>query len=327
MRRDIGSPRDNPRQETKGRPMKIEIGESLMRSWLRHIQGCQFAELNWKPSSSWPVCGDVQPLMNAARDHFKNELGVEIFGNQTAYQVLKQGEIDVLGIRLKPNGEVIKVYSVDMAFHEGGLNYGGVAETLNRVLKKLIRSTMVIRSVFGSLPQQAVFASPVVGRPYVSALTNAMQVLEEFLSAHQIACEASLVVNDSFRQEVLDPIIAVATDVADTSELFLRSYQLLRIFEPAAPRTVSRLDADSAEVLRFEFDPSPPDAFKARLLETKMARMTIHYQDEHTEDRIWNAAIFKESSNLLRNLRSRPGFRNGEWQRRKISYVSLNILA
>jgi hypothetical protein len=307
--------------------MKIEVGESLMRSWLRHIQGCQFAELNWKPSSSWPVCGDVQPLMNAARDHFKNALGIEIFGKQTAYQVLKQGEIDVLGIRLKPVGEVVKVYSVDMAFHEGGLNYGGVAETLNRVLKKLIRSTMVIRSVFGSLPQQVVFASPVVGRPYVSALTNAMQALEGFLSAHEIACEALLVVNDSFRQEVLDPIIAVATDVADTSELFLRSYQLLRIFEPAAaPRTTSRPDADNTEVLRFEFDPSPHDMFRARLLETKMARMTIHYKDGHTEDRIWNAANFKEDSNLLGNLRSRPEFRKGEWQRRKISWVSLKII-
>ena len=102
--------------------MKIEVGESLMRSWLRHIEGCQFAELNWKPSSSWPVCGDAQPLMNAARDHFNKALGVEIFGNQSAYQVLRQGEIDVLGIRLKPNGEVVKVYSVDMAFHEAGLN-------------------------------------------------------------------------------------------------------------------------------------------------------------------------------------------------------------
>jgi hypothetical protein len=65
--------------------------------------------------------------MDSARDHFKSALGVEIFGTQTAYQLLKQGEIDVLGIRLKPNGEIVKIYSVDMAFHEGGLNYGGVA--------------------------------------------------------------------------------------------------------------------------------------------------------------------------------------------------------
>jgi hypothetical protein len=303
-----------------------------MRSWLRHVQGCQFAELNWKPSSSWPVSGDMQPLMDAARDHFKSALEADIFGAQTAYQFLKQGEIDVLGIRVKPNGEIIRVYSVDMAFHESGLNYGGVAETRDRVLKKLIRSSMIIRSVFGSLPQQAVFASPKVGPPYVSALSNAMQALQEFLSAQQIACEALLVVNDAFREVVLNPIIAVATDVADTSELFLRSYQLLRLFEPAADRTAAsratgRSDADDGEVLRFEFDPSPPDAFKARLLDTKMARMTIHYQDGRTEDKIWYAENFTESANLLSNLRSRPQFRKGEWRRRGISWVSLKIIS
>jgi hypothetical protein len=183
---------------------------------------------------------------------------------------------------------------------------------------------MITWSVFGSLPQQVVFASPVVGRPYVSALSSAMQALEGFLSSHQIACEALLVVNDSFREVVLDLIIALATDVADTSELFLRSNQLLRIFEPVVDSSVSRRalrgeprDADGAEVLRFELDPSPPDAFKAKLLEKKMARMTIHYQNGHNEERIWNPPNFKESFNLLGNLRSRPGFRNGEWQRRK----------
>ena len=302
-----------------------------MRSWLRHIQGCQLAELNWKPSSSWPVCHDAQSLMDAARNHFKNSLTTEIFGTQTAYQLLKQGEIDVLGIRMTPNGEVVKVCSVDMAFHEGGLNYGGVAETRDRVLKKLIRSMMIIRSVFGSRPQQVVFASPVVGRSYVSALCNAMEELDGFLSAHQIDCEASLLANDSFREVVLNPIIAVATDVADTSELFLRSYQLLSIFEPKPDRTIasriaSRSETHGREVLSFDFDPSPAAAFKARLLDTKMAKMTIHYQDGRAEDRIWNAANLKATSNLLGNLRSRQEFREREWQRRGISRVSLKII-
>jgi len=146
-----------------------------------------------------------------------------------------------------------------------------------------------------------------------------MQALQGFFSAQRIACEAFLVVNDAFREIVLDTIIAVATDVADTAELFLRSYQLLSIFEPAANRTAGsratgRSDADDGEVLRFEFDPSPADAFKAQLLDTKMARMTIHYQDGRTENRIWTAENFKESANLLGNLRSRQQFRKGEWQ-------------
>lgn len=35
--------------------MKIEIGESLMISWLRHIKECQIAQTNWKPSPKWEI--------------------------------------------------------------------------------------------------------------------------------------------------------------------------------------------------------------------------------------------------------------------------------
>ena len=31
--------------------MKIEIGKSLIFSWLRHVRGCPIAQGNWKPSS------------------------------------------------------------------------------------------------------------------------------------------------------------------------------------------------------------------------------------------------------------------------------------
>ena len=36
--------------------MKIEIGESLLYSWLRHAKGCQLVQMNWKTSSnSWEM--------------------------------------------------------------------------------------------------------------------------------------------------------------------------------------------------------------------------------------------------------------------------------
>jgi hypothetical protein len=35
--------------------MKIEIGESLLLSWLRHIKECQLVQTNWKPSSKWEL--------------------------------------------------------------------------------------------------------------------------------------------------------------------------------------------------------------------------------------------------------------------------------
>ena len=35
--------------------MKIEMGESLFYSWLRHIKGCQVVQTNWKASPQWPL--------------------------------------------------------------------------------------------------------------------------------------------------------------------------------------------------------------------------------------------------------------------------------
>lgn len=308
--------------------MKIEVGENLIRSWLRHIEGCQFAELNWKASSSWEARGDVTDLLEAARTHFANVTGADIFGGQTGSQLLRQAEVDVLGLRVGKNGAVDRIYSVDMAFHERGLNYGGVRESVSRVLKKLLRSMLMVHFVFGPLPLQVVFASPRVGRSYFVPLEEGMQSLDRFLATQNITCETSLLVNETFRGVVLDPVLAIATDVADTSELFLRSYQLMQLFRPRkslASTIDEKLPATPADTLKFRFDPGPADRFKTELLRTKAAEMTIHYQDGRSVRKIWNAPNFQESSSLLGNLRSRPEFRQGAWQRSGIASVDLRI--
>ena len=41
---------------TGGRtPMKIEMGESLFYSWLRHVKECQIVQTNWTTSAKWPL--------------------------------------------------------------------------------------------------------------------------------------------------------------------------------------------------------------------------------------------------------------------------------
>ncbi|GAA0761868.1 hypothetical protein GCM10008907_30320 [Clostridium sartagoforme] len=37
----------------KGEIMKIEMGESLILSWLKHIKNCQLIQLNWTVSPEW----------------------------------------------------------------------------------------------------------------------------------------------------------------------------------------------------------------------------------------------------------------------------------
>jgi hypothetical protein len=35
--------------------MKLEIGESVILSWLRHVRGCVAVQMHWKPSPTWPL--------------------------------------------------------------------------------------------------------------------------------------------------------------------------------------------------------------------------------------------------------------------------------
>ena len=58
--------------------MKIEIGESLIASWLKHIEKCQVVQLNWKPSTSfWQIdnYNEIEKVINYAIDYFEKEYG------------------------------------------------------------------------------------------------------------------------------------------------------------------------------------------------------------------------------------------------------------
>ena len=73
----------------------------------------------------------------------------------------------------------------------------------------------------------------------------------------------------------------------------------------------------------------PPDSgvFLEALLRTREAWIEEVYQDGRREVRRWNAARMTASSNVIRNIRSRPEFRQGEWQRRGITSVRVSIEA
>ncbi len=78
-------------------------------------------------------------------------------------------------------------------------------------------------------------------------------------------------------------------------------------------------------ILPIGLNPNTEEEFKRRLLLTKTAYIIIYYKNGTTEQKIWNANRFRESSGVLGNLRSRPQFRNGEWQKLGIEKVLVSI--
>lgn len=203
--------------------MKIEIAESLIRSWLRHVKHCEFAELNWKPSQAWQI-GDnqlVQQVFNAAF-----EVWPEAFGSNTANQLLKQAEVDVFGLSCSND----ELFLVDVAFHSAGLNYGSRDATAKRVYKKLVRSALLALRYFHGKRATIYFISPFTTPATVGDLAQVLEKLDAIPQFDEHISFKMITEREHFQQHVITPLISLDNTVADTSELFLRSWQLISPF-------------------------------------------------------------------------------------------------
>ena len=140
--------------------MKIEMGESLFYSWLRHVKECQIVQSNWKPSPSWELHNEekLQNLKDIVDVHFRDSYDCAIFKTNKLSQLLQQAELDTLGVCESRDGS--KIYAIDVAFHEAGLSYGDRKATVMRVAMKLIRAAMCLSGYFDVNEGELIFASP-----------------------------------------------------------------------------------------------------------------------------------------------------------------------
>ena len=85
--------------------------------------------------------------------------------------------------------------------------------------------------------------------------------------------------------------------------------------------TVSEIDS----ILPIELIPNDNQEFLTALLNTKTATITTFYKNGTKESKNWNAERMTANSNVIGNLRSRPEFRNGNWQNANIVKVVVEV--
>ena len=215
--------------------MKIEMGESLFYSWLRHVKECQIVQTNWKPSPTWQLynADALGHFMQISSEHFANKHGVDVYKKNSLSQLLQQAEIDAIGIALSDNGTYI--YAIDVAYHESGLNYGSKVETVERVIKKFLRTAMCIQGYFNTTHGEIVFGSPKIHSAILDDLNPCVMDLNSLFRENGLDFSARVIANEDFNDHVLRPILIASEGITDTSELFLRSYQLVNMFETKRP--------------------------------------------------------------------------------------------
>jgi 5-methylcytosine-specific restriction endonuclease McrA len=83
---------------------------------------------------------------------------------------------------------------------------------------------------------------------------------------------------------------------------------------------------NGSKVLPIILNPSEQEIFKKELLEKRKAQIEIIYSDGQKAMSLWDATNINEKSNVIGNLRSRPDFRQGNWQKKGIDKVLVSIL-
>lgn len=201
--------------------MKIEMGESLCYSYLRHVKRCWLVQTNWKDSSHW-TREKTNDELEERFQRMRNRFGEETFNKtKTAEQFLKQSEVDLVGIDQRGN-----IHAMEIAFHESGLDYGSYEETNNRVLKKMLRTLLTLQAYHSDeVGLYIYFAAPKVNPKLHERLVSTFRRLRE----EYPKVKWGLLTNDQFAKKIVEATLTMADSEADTTELFARSAKLLKL--------------------------------------------------------------------------------------------------
>ena len=227
--------------------MKIEIGESLIYSFLRHEKNCLITQTNWKASGAWPKESQIEEevhdlFLRIGRHPTFSDLFKRDFS-----QTIKQGEIDVLGIDKSGH-----VYAYDVAFHENGLQYGDKIETRNRIIKKLLRGYLTLQLYFPEHFYSIAFCSPKVGPSTELHIQEYFDILNK--DFHDPSVTFEYFSNQRFTNEILEHTLLKSEKEADSSELFSRSIKLFNLLSRAKTVNLSPVEVEPTQAVMQQDD-------------------------------------------------------------------------
>jgi hypothetical protein len=205
--------------------MKIEIGENLAYTYLKHFEGCRIVQTNWKTSGRWTLTEFEKEQAITLFDEIKKvEDFSELFRNVSFEQILKQAEIDLLGI----NTIESSIFGVEIAFHSSGVNYGEKDFNVSKILEKLIRTILVMQCYFKDFNKfNAYFITPKSSEYARTQITLRIEKILQFLNDDSISIQ--FISDDKFYEQIVNPIIADDFNEHDTNELFSRAVKMIKL--------------------------------------------------------------------------------------------------
>ncbi|MCL2086957.1 MAG: hypothetical protein FWH05_05100 [Oscillospiraceae bacterium] len=208
--------------------MKIEVGESLVCSWLRQVKDCQMVQTNWMASQVRALINIelIEKVRNKVYDYFSKTHSINIYKDDVSLlnQMLSGAQVDVLGVSLGREKNIIT--AVDISIHENGLNYGSNSDTVGQVIKKFLQIALCLHGYFDYKEAEIIFVSPKIEPDLLETLVIFMKELQKLFEESGLNFELSIYANQEFTEKILVSLMDTKNPSTGT-DLFLRGYQML----------------------------------------------------------------------------------------------------
>lgn len=287
--------------------MKIEIAENLVYSYLKHIEGCRIVQTNWKTSGKWIVTEYDDKLSKELFNKIQSSpIFNGIFKKNSFGQLIKQAEIDVVGLNTTENS----IFGIDVAFHGKGLNYGSNDETALKIMKKIFRTILIMQSYFNSFDKfSSLFVTPKVTPATLNPILDLMSEAKNLINDEMI--EIDFIANENFFTQIVNPVVETLSDENDLGELFARAINLIQM-NPLKKNNLHKNKIESIDKNDDVIDQSNTKQTHKGMKIGQFVQYTmrkIHEQNLLSQEEINNLKIkeysnkvFKLNSALLRNI-------------------------
>src|SRR5690606_38577264 len=205
--------------------MKIEIGEFLILSWLRHVRGCVVTQMNWSPSPAWDIARarELGAGFEAIRAFSVEAVGAPILGDADFASFIRAARIDVLGLRPNRRAREVEALAVDTAINDSELPHGDAEETITRLIQRMLRAGFALAAYLNPRQASVVFATPWLAQTIREEVQRRLARLETRLASQRHPALSDLhfrvIADADFADEIVQPVLEHVDTVAATSAL------------------------------------------------------------------------------------------------------------
>ena len=198
--------------------MKTEFEETMMLLWLKDVKKCQFAQFNWRSSTSNAELSNdsaIKNIISITQKYFNDNFNINA-SKSTQLNLLQQNEIDLLGLETT-FGIVNNIYGVNINSYRMDVNKKTNTALLASIFEKMVNTAVLIHANFKITKAQVLFIAPHLS--LTDEISSLMKNLDEIFYSLNLQFTFHFYTNEDYKNKVVGSVLTNHIDFKKLPQL------------------------------------------------------------------------------------------------------------